>query len=116
MSVYVDRLKPSVKNKNWKYDKSCHMVADTLEELHEFAKGIKLLTSWFQNRLGMPHYDLTEGKRAEAIKAGAIEISDDQVVDRMREARKENQNEDYPSLLDQMKLSKGVADASGGVS
>ena len=90
MPVYVDGLKPSIKNKNWKYDKSCHLVADTLEELHDFAKGIKMPLAWFQTRLGgLPHYDLTEGKREEAIRAGAIQISDVQLVDMLRKARKD---------------------------
>ena len=90
MPVYVDSLKPSIKNKNWKYDKSCHLVADSLEELHAFAKEIKMPIAWFQNRLGMPHYDLTEGKRAEAIKAGAVQMSEAQLVDMMMKVRKEH--------------------------
>lgn len=33
MAVYVD----SLVNYGWKYGPSCHMMADTLEELHEMA-------------------------------------------------------------------------------
>jgi hypothetical protein len=87
MPAYVDRLKTSIKNKNWKYDKSCHLVADSLEELHELARKIKMPITWFQNRLGVPHYDLTEGKREKAIKAGAVEITDSQLVDMLQAAR-----------------------------
>lgn len=87
MSVYVDGLKPSIKNKNWKYNKSCHMVADSLEDLHAFARKINMPMLWFQNRLGMPHYDLTEGKRSEAVKAGAIEINDVQLVSMLCKSR-----------------------------
>lgn len=90
MPVYVDNLKPSIKNKNWKYNKSCHLVADSLEELHAFAKKIKMPIAWFQKRLGgMPHYDLTEGKRKEAVKAGAIQINDAQLVDMICKAKAE---------------------------
>ena len=89
MPVYVDNLKTSIKNKNWKYNKSCHLVADSLEELHAFAKEIKMPIAWFQNRLGMPHYDLTEGKRGEAVKAGAIQINDVQLVDMICKAKAE---------------------------
>ena len=51
MPVYVDGLKPSIKSKKWKYDKYCHLVADTLKELHDFAREIKMPIAWFQNRL-----------------------------------------------------------------
>lgn len=61
----------------------CHLFADTQEELHEFAESIGLRRSWFQPgkplKGGRPshlwHYDVTEGKRAEAVKAGAVEVT-----------------------------------------
>jgi hypothetical protein len=74
MSVYVDRLLPCVPNKNWPYDKSCHLIADSLNELHEFALKLGLKKEWFQDHKKHPHYDLTEGMRKKAIQLGAIEI------------------------------------------
>lgn len=51
-----------------------HMSSDTsVEELHEFAKKIGLKRSWFQDRR-IPHYDITKGKRFQAIKNGAKEL------------------------------------------
>jgi len=51
---------------------SCHLTADSLEELHRFAIRIGLQRTWFQNHPLLPHYDLTKSKRALAMKAGAI--------------------------------------------
>ena len=39
--------------------------------LHAFARTIGLKPAWFQNRPGFPHYDVTAGKHAAALKAGA---------------------------------------------
>ena len=42
MAVYVDELfsTRSLKNANWQYNQSCHMKADTEEELHIMAAQI----------------------------------------------------------------------------
>ena len=72
--VYVDVLSPCLRNKNWKYDKSCHLFADTVTELNIFAQSIGLKLSWFQGHTYFPHYDLTANKRLQAIKNGAKEV------------------------------------------
>ncbi len=109
MSIYVDSLKPCIKSEKWPYDKSCHLVADLgeVETLHVFAKKLGLKHTWFQNRLGMPHYDLIDKMRNKAVKAGAIEISDVQLVHMLVEARanpiadkKENRKEKPMDLSD----------------
>lgn len=52
----------------------CHMIADSLDELHAAADAIGLRRAWFQNHATMPHYDIgTDGVRARAIAYGAIE-------------------------------------------
>ena len=51
----------------------CHMLADTVEELHEMADKIKVPRKWFQNAR-YPHYDICKSKRALAVKFGAKEI------------------------------------------
>ncbi len=74
MSVYVDNLvKWPTKIRCFKPG-SCHMTADTLEELHAFAKRLGLLREWFQPHGICPHYDLTVKKREAAVKLGALEI------------------------------------------
>ena len=46
-----------------------------LDDLHAFAASIGLKRSWFQDKPdGLPHYDLTAGKRRQAITAGAQEV------------------------------------------
>lgn len=75
MSVYVDDLRPAL----WKYKQSCHLAANSSEELHNFATILGLKKSWFQNG-SRPHYDLSSRKRTEAIRAGAIQISRRQMV------------------------------------
>lgn len=54
----------------------CHMVADTLDELHAMADRIGVARRWYQ---GPPtgrwmHYDIALSKRAAVVAAGATEI------------------------------------------
>lgn len=51
---------------------SSHLTADTLEELHAFARKIGLRRGWFQGSSRVPHYDLTEARRDRALAAGAV--------------------------------------------
>lgn len=54
--------------------KMYHMASENLEELNKMA--VKLgLRKWFQDHPTHPHYDISKGKKAEAIKLGAIEIN-----------------------------------------
>jgi hypothetical protein len=52
---------------------SCHLYADTLDELHAMAVMIGMRREWFQDKPGFPHYDLTPAKRERAVRMGAIE-------------------------------------------
>jgi hypothetical protein len=64
------------------------MFADTLEELHALAKKIGMRREWFQDA-ELQHYDLTEGKRWQAIRHGAQEVEFPKMVDHMRRRREE---------------------------
>lgn len=89
MPVYVDDLIDYV----WSLGQSCHMLADTEQELHEFAiTKLGFKRSWFQSGDDhtLPHYDLTKGKRFQAVKAGAIEINRDQLIERIKKYKDEN--------------------------
>lgn len=72
MAVYVDEAVWE-----WKGQKWCHLLADSLDELHTFAKQIGLKKAWFQEppKTKYPHYDINESRRLVAIKKGAIEIN-----------------------------------------
>jgi len=85
--VYVDQLQPCLPNKNWRYCESCHLAADSLNQLHDFAARLGLQRSWFQNHPRLPHYDLTKGMRFKALKMGAIEIDHKKLVELMNKKR-----------------------------
>lgn len=65
---------------------SCHLTADTLDELHAFAAKIGLKRSWFQvSKSGIPHYDLmSEGTRSAAAMVPATPLTRAQVFERMK--------------------------------
>jgi uncharacterized protein DUF4031 len=84
MTVYVDnaRIPANVGGFNSRWS---HLTADDEEELHLFAESIGLKRAWFQtckaNRRRCPpetcphwHYDVTESKRTQAVRAGAVEM------------------------------------------
>lgn len=78
MTVYVDKLveyqrgivREASRVKYW-----CHMFADTEEELHTMAQAIGMRRQWFQPfpTHSLPHYDLSQSRRAEALRQGALE-------------------------------------------
>ena len=61
----------------------CHMIGDTVAELHDMADRIGLRREWFQPR-SRPHYDLSKTKRLEAVKAGAVEFDRRGIVEVMK--------------------------------
>jgi hypothetical protein len=71
--VYVDKLFQTERSSKWRYPSTCHLTADTLEELHKFALRLGLRRAYFQDHPRHPHYDITEGRRKLAIKLGAKE-------------------------------------------
>lgn len=83
MSVYVDKLR----DWGWKLGPSCHLIADTIEELHEFAARLGLKRQWFQHNSSCPHYDLTAGRRAMAVQLGVTELADKEFVAAMKRIR-----------------------------
>ena len=85
MSVYIDPMQPCIQSRKWPYKRACHLIADTVEELHEFAAQLGLHRSWFQDH-NIPHYDLTTGMRQKAIRLGAVNVS---VKDFMKLTRKQ---------------------------
>lgn len=62
MSVYIDP--------------KGHLVADSRDELHEFAQRLGLQRKWFQDKR-LWHYDVTSiAKRSHAVLMGALPISE----------------------------------------
>jgi hypothetical protein len=87
MAVYVDTLVKWPGAKAPFERGSCHMTADTLDELHAMAARIGLKRAWFQDHRLMPHYDLTPRRRAAAVEAGATEEGCIEGARRRRAAR-----------------------------
>lgn len=88
--VYVDpliTLGGSSAPRCFRNKPSCHMYADTLDELHSLAAKIGLRREWFQDSLSLQHYDLTPPKRARAVSLGAVEHDRRSSVEKWKELR-----------------------------
>ena len=62
------------------YTDKVHMVADNLEELHDFATHIGLRREWFQNHSRHPHYDLWGSRLKSALNRGAVVVNSKEIV------------------------------------
>lgn len=72
--VYVDKAENMLGRM-----KMCHMLADSVDELHAMADLIGLRRSWFQPN-SSPHYDVSKEKRKLAVEYGAKEVSNRELV------------------------------------
>ena len=82
MTVYVDEPR----NKFGRMV-MCHMIADTLDELHIMAAKIGMHREWFQNNADHPHYDVSKSKRVLAVRYGAVEVDNRQLIMIIRKQR-----------------------------
>jgi len=78
VSVYVDTMQAHYRGMIM-----CHMLADSLEELHAMADKIGVARKWFQPG-STPHYDICRTKIALAIIHGAIVADRKKVVSLIR--------------------------------
>jgi Protein of unknown function (DUF4031) len=67
MAIYVDNTCTPWRGKQW-----CHMLADSLTELHQFAVLLGLSRGLFHRNASYPHYDVTVIVRDRAIRYGAL--------------------------------------------
>lgn len=82
MTVYVDNAQIPFRRM-----KMCHMIADSLHELHAMAQRLGLKRRWFQDSGSFPHYDICLSKRALAVQYGAVEVGRKELVKIMKELR-----------------------------
>jgi hypothetical protein len=87
--IYVDEPIWRFKNMHM-----CHMIADNVIELHDFAMALGLKRTWFQDSppASFPHYDVAKGMSERAVLMGAKRVGRKEIVDiirRIRAARKE---------------------------
>lgn len=84
MAIYVDNECIEWRGKFW-----CHLVADSLEELHHFAGSLGLRRTWFQAKASYPHYDVTTTVRERALKLGALPGGKAQIIASAKQLRAE---------------------------
>jgi hypothetical protein len=84
MSVYVDQLVTRAKPWAWEQRQSCHMIADSEEELHAFARKLGMSRSWFHDQSRWPHYDLTPSRRISALQKGAQVITTRELLTKLQ--------------------------------
>jgi len=84
MTIYVDNECIEWRGKLW-----CHLVADSLEELHHFAGSLGLRRTWFQGKASYPHYDVTTAVRERALKLGALPGNKAQIIAAAKQLRAE---------------------------
>ncbi|AGA76044.1 DUF4031 domain-containing protein [Pseudomonas plecoglossicida] len=84
MAVYVDSEGIRWRGREW-----CHLVADSLDELHTFADRLGLKRSWFQSKTLYPHYDVTKTVRTRALALGAQGADRETIVSCARRMRSE---------------------------
>ncbi|WP_082742241.1 DUF4031 domain-containing protein [Burkholderia sp. MSMB1078WGS] len=86
MAVYVDNARIAWRGRQW-----CHLVADSLDELHGFATSLGLKRGWFQAQASLPHYDVTVEVRDVALSRGAMQADRRTLVLRGRQLKLELQ-------------------------
>jgi len=87
MSVYVDPP-GSAPGQLGRVRFVSHLFADNVAELVRFGGAIGLRREWLQGprpayplERRLPHFDVTAGKRAQAVASGAIELSRQDAVE-----------------------------------
>ena len=76
MAIYVDFVQIKFKGYKW-----CHMLADSLEELHDFAALIEVDERLFHRDASYPHYDVTVQMRETALEYGAIPADRKKIIE-----------------------------------
>jgi hypothetical protein len=83
MTVYVDDAKNEFRGMIMS-----HMIADTVDELHQMADDLGLFRAWYQPK-SFPHYDVTPRVSQQAIRLGAIAVTQRELVEVIRRCRGE---------------------------
>lgn len=87
MAVYLDKSTNILKGKSEWPMVTCHMIADSVEELFEMANKIGLRPEWFQP-WSHPHFDVSKTRQTRALAHGAKRLERAEFVGRIRSYRK----------------------------
>lgn len=68
--MYVDNAFVERRGRHW-----CHLIADSVEELHDFAASIGLPKHAFHRAARIPHYDVTAPQRQLVLAKGVKAIT-----------------------------------------
>ncbi len=80
MAVYVDNYRADFRGM-----KMSHLTADTMAELDAMAELLKLRAGWKQDEgAGIVHFDVSESKRLQAIRYGAVALNPRELVMKVR--------------------------------
>lgn len=83
MTVYVDNMRASFGRMVMS-----HMIADTTDELLAMADRIGVRRRWLQNPgTWREHFDICQAKRAAAVAAGAVELTQRQLAMKCRDRK-----------------------------
>lgn len=65
----------------------CHLVGDSIQNLHLFAESIGVKRCWFHNPRGKnkPHYDVKGDQVTRALNAGAEQVTSEEIVTFLKE-------------------------------
>lgn len=88
MTAFVDNLASHGWRLRGRLVRSCHLIADTPDELHAVAAAAGCRRKWYQPK-SFPHYDLTKERREKAIRAGAIPLPRREFVAELQRIRLE---------------------------
>lgn len=68
--MYVDNAFVERRGRYW-----CHLIADSVEELHEFATSFGLSKHAFHRGARIPHYDITAPQRQQVLARGVRAVT-----------------------------------------
>lgn len=60
----------------------CHLVGDSIKNLHLFAESIGVKRCWYHNPRGKnkPHYDIKGEQVQKALDAGAEQVTPEEII------------------------------------
>jgi hypothetical protein len=87
MPCYVDTVR-AYPGKGLRYERFCHLLADSREELHAMADALGIPRHYFQDHPWRWHHDLPEPLRARAVELGAREVTLHEVGELLRSRKR----------------------------